>query len=200
LKLRDVLALLAPMVVLAAVASGSSLEQAETRVRASTDSVAAGILDFAPSAAFTQFGNGQSYDELASDSTLAPEAGGTTPFRSMQVAEDGTPLTGATARTLGIRPGEIPTDEGGMVRPGTGGMSVAPDSPYNLQPHRLPVAMGGTGKDPLWWIGESDLGPSLSYRADPELAGHGFVEPSGPMSLEEYIAALESTAGSWSRP
>lgn len=130
---------------------------------------------------------------------IAAEGGGTTLFRSMRVAEDGTPLTGPTARTLGIRPGEIPTDAAGMVQPRTGGMSVAPDSPYNLQPHRLPVEMGGTGKDPLWRIGESDLGPSLSYRADPELEGHGFIEPSGPMSLEDYISALEGTAGSWSR-
>ena len=86
-----------------------------------------------------------------------------------------------------------------MVHPQTGGMSVAPDTPMNLPLHRRPAELGGTGKDPVWSIKESQLGPSLSYRPDPDLEGHGFVEPAFPMSLGDYVGALEGTAGLWCR-
>ena len=51
-------------------------------------------------------------------------------YRAMIPAADGGPQRGSTARTLGARSEvDVPVDAAGRVRPGTGGMSVAPDSP-----------------------------------------------------------------------
>lgn len=85
-----------------------------------------------------------------------------------------------------------------MVHARTGAMSVTPDTPMNLPPHRLPVQLGGTRKDPVWSIGEGELGPNLSYRPDPDLEGHGFVEPPFSMSPEDYVKAFD-TARLWGR-
>ncbi|MCM1236256.1 MAG: hypothetical protein NC489_39755 [Ruminococcus flavefaciens] len=49
-----------------------------------------------------------------------------------------------------------------MVHPKTGGMSVS-SSPKDLPPHRKPPEFGGTGKDPVWKMNTSDLGPDLDY-------------------------------------
>ena len=114
---------------------------------------------------------------------------------------DGLPVTGPTARTLGARPGvDVPVGPDGMVHPGTGGVSVSPDSPLNLPPHRRPPEFGGTGRDPVWRLDERDLPDGLSYRPDPvRPSGHGFVEPSRSMPLTEYQRLLESTRPSWTR-
>jgi hypothetical protein len=118
-------------------------------------------------------------------------------FRSMIEAEDGRPLLVSTARGLGLRAGEIPLGEGGQVEPETGGMSVAHGSPDNLIEHRRPKEFGGTGKDPVWEISADELGEALAFRDDPELEGHGFVEPRYPMHLEEYTLALAETRDIW---
>lgn len=109
------------------------------------------------------------------------------------------PKLGDSARTLGARPGtDIPV-EGGVVRPETGGMSVSPDTPANLPPHRRPPSLGGTGKDPVWNMNSNDLPDGLTYRPDPaNPAGHGFVEPSRPMTYDEYQSLIHSTQGQWS--
>ena len=124
---------------------------------------------------------------------------GTRLYRSMRAGNDGLPITGPSARTLGVRPEvDIPVDAHGSVQPGSGGMSVSPDSPMNLPSHRRPANMGGTGKDPVWCIRACDLGPDLTYRPDPKHpSGHGFVEPARPMSFVDYQRALEGTRGSW---
>jgi hypothetical protein len=50
-------------------------------------------------------------------------------FRSMIEGNGGAPLTGPTARSLGVRPGaDIPVGSSGRVAPRTGGMSVSPDA------------------------------------------------------------------------
>lgn len=120
-------------------------------------------------------------------------------YRAMEVDADGLPMLGETARRLGARPGtDIPLGRDGLVAPGTGGMSVSPDTPENLPLHRRPPEWGGTGKDPVWLIGSLALGPGLVYRPDPELASHGFVEPSRRMPLDAYQAALAGTRAGWS--
>ena len=118
----------------------------------------------------------------------------------MRAAADGLPLVGPTARTLGVRGVELaphhdvpvsdPTD---VVGPGQGGLSVTPDDPLHLHPHRRPASLGGTGRDSMWEIDSADLGPDLVYR--PDHATHGLVEPAGAMTLGEFQFALASTRG-----
>ena len=118
-------------------------------------------------------------------------------YRAMIEAEDGRPLVVSTARGLGLRAGEIPLDEGGRVEPETGGMSVAHGRPEGLVEHRRPKDLGGTGKDPVWEISADELGDQLAYRDDPDLEGHGFIEPRYPMHLEEYTLAIAETRDVW---
>jgi hypothetical protein len=120
----------------------------------------------------------------------------------MREEADGAPRLGASSRTLGVRPGidipaQAPSD---VVLPGQGGMSVSPSDPGNLPAHRRPRNLGGRGDDPVWRIDEEDLGPNLSYRPDPDdPSRHGFIEPSRPMSLQEYQDALGLTRRRWQK-
>lgn len=121
-------------------------------------------------------------------------------FRGMRQAADGFPETDANGRTLGVRPGDIPIDPQGMVRPGTDGMSVAPDDPMSLPEWRRPPELGGTANHPVFQIPQSSLGPDLQYRADPaNPTAHGFVEPSRAMTFDQYQGALWATRKRWSR-
>ena len=121
---------------------------------------------------------------------------GKTLYRGMQETPGGEPAVGLSARTLGARPHvDIPVDPSGSVYPGTGGMSVAPDTPSNLPRHRRPLEHGGTGKDPLWSIQERNLGVHLRYVADTVLVPtHGVIEPTMPMTFAAYQQALTATA------
>ena len=126
---------------------------------------------------------------------------GKTLYRGMQETPDGEPAIGPSARTLGARPHvDIPVDPSGSVHPGTGGISVAPDTPSNLPRHRRPPEYGGTGKDPLWSIQASDLGAHLRYVADAVPAPiHGVIEPSISMTFAAYQQELVETAPYWVR-
>src|SRR5262249_49198777 len=117
----------------------------------------------------------------------------------MQQAADGAPLLGPSARTLGARPQiDLPADTQGMVRPGTGGLSVSPNDLMGLPTHRRPPEFGGTGKDPVWYIDTLDVGTSLTYRLDPaNQVSHAFLEPAFPMPLGEYQDALAATRRAW---
>jgi hypothetical protein len=118
-------------------------------------------------------------------------------FRAMIEAADGRPLTAQTARGLGLREGEIPVDDDGLVRSGDGGLSVAYDNPRNLPPHRRPPEHGGTGSDPCWELSSAQLTEGLEYRPDPDLEGHGFVEPAWTMEYGDYLDALLETRDLW---
>jgi hypothetical protein len=117
----------------------------------------------------------------------------------MKVGGDGYPEVGRTARTLGVRAGvDVPVDEAGQVKPGSGGVSVAPNSPAGLPAHRRPPGLGGTGKDPVWEFDLAELGGSLAYREDPDQPGvHGFLEPSVEMTFDRYERALIETRLAW---
>jgi hypothetical protein len=116
-------------------------------------------------------------------------------YRGMKAGPNG-PETGPSARTLGARPNQdIPVDCNGCVHPGTGGMSVAPNTPKNLPAHRRPPEHGGTGKDPVWSTSSNNLGSDLKYVQDK--ATHGTIQPSRSMTLEEYQKALSDT--NWSK-
>lgn len=111
---------------------------------------------------------------------------------SMQETPGGEPAVGPSARTLGARPHvDIPVDPSGSVYLGTGGMSVAPDTP---------IEHGGTGKDLLWSIQERNLGVHLRYVANTVLVPtHGVIEPTIPMPFAAYRQALAATAPYWVR-
>ena len=98
---------------------------------------------------------------------------------------DGLPRVGPSARTLGVRvPADIAPDADGYVNPGTGGMSVAPESVLNLPNHRRPRAMGqgssGPNTDHVFYIEPGPLeGKGLVTRPDPLAPSvHAFVEPT----------------------
>lgn len=125
-------------------------------------------------------------------------------YRAMKPSEDGLPEVGRSARKLGVRtPREaanpdVPAkadDE--IIRPGTGGMSVAPDEPANLPPMRRPTELGGTGKDPVWEIDTADLSLDLQFRQDK--LTHGLIEPASEMPLSEFETALAATRTKWRR-
>ncbi|WP_165069916.1 polymorphic toxin-type HINT domain-containing protein [Paludisphaera rhizosphaerae] len=121
--------------------------------------------------------------------------GGRILFRGMREDPSGGPLTGPTARTLGVRPGDDIPMVGDRVQPGTGGMSVAPDSPTNLPEHRRPSEFGGTGKDPVWGIGTDSLGEDIVFRQDKPT--HGLLEPAREMSIGEFQEALADLVSRW---
>ncbi len=118
-------------------------------------------------------------------------------FRGMKT--DGAyPLVEQTARGLGVRVGtDVSPDSAGYVHPGHGGMSVAPDDPFNLQQHRRPPAYGGTGADTVWVIGQDQLVARLTFRADG--ITHGLIEPVASTDLSAYRSALAETRENWAQ-
>ncbi len=120
----------------------------------------------------------------------------------MRAGEDGLPRVGETGRYLAVRWSgrfrDIDVGDDGMVRPGTGGMSVSPPPLENLPEQLRPPEHGGYGKDPLFEIDTDDLAPELRYRPDPKNpTGHGFIEPSEPMPFEDYERAIHATRALW---
>jgi hypothetical protein len=125
-------------------------------------------------------------------------------FRGMEPGLDGLPLVGRSVRKLGVRvPGDIAPNADGDVRPGTGGMSVAPGSMWNVPNHRRPRGMlnGSTGDagDRVYAIDPAEIMKRpLSVRPHPpESTLHAHVEPSRQMSLGAYEDALATTRPSW---
>ena len=125
-------------------------------------------------------------------------------YRAMSPDLDGLPKIGRNARMLGVRvPEDIAPDEKGMVRPGIGGMSVAPGSPWTVPNHRRPRGMhrGSTGPsgDYLYSIADASIPvASLAFRLDtehPQL--HAFVEPATSVEHSTYEANLANTRGHW---
>ena len=104
-------------------------------------------------------------------------------------------MTGSTARTLGVRPQEDIPVLRDRVSPGTGGVSVAPESPLNLPSHRRPPALGGTGRDPVWRISVADLGEKVTFRRDKPT--HGLLEPACEMGLDAFQDALAELSPKW---
>ena len=113
----------------------------------------------------------------------------------------GMPLCGPSSRMLGVRlEGDVTIREGGLVWHGGGGMSVAAGHLLNLPTHRRQPRDGGTGKDPVWKIDVGDLPEALAFRTDSTgRRSHGYVEPSEPMHLDDFQAALASTRFWWER-
>jgi hypothetical protein len=150
--------------------------------------------------------NVHTYYAMASDRTpvlvhnsmsiFSPENPDPIIYRSMTPGGDGNPVVGESARNLGVRFGTdiTPDPETGLVCPNTGGMSVAPD-PYALAPFRKPPEFGGTGRDPVWSMPSSDLPDGLTL--NPDTPFHGTIQPSYPMTPEEFSGLLAGTSESW---
>jgi hypothetical protein len=119
----------------------------------------------------------------------------------MKESADGKPVVGRSARELGVRTGtaanpDVPAiDDGDIVSPWQGGMSVAPDDPLHLLRHRRPASLGGVGQDAVWYIETDDLPVDLQFRQDTPT--HGLIEPARSMTLKEYENALASTRQDW---
>jgi hypothetical protein len=153
--------------------------------------------DEAASVVSTVSRNADEAAQFASKSSDELAQGSRKLHRGMKETAEGLPEVGDTARTLGVRPGtDIPV-AGGTVKPGTGGMSVAPDTPRNLPEHRRPPELGGTGKDPVWQINESDIGPNLRFRQDSPT--HGVIEPAAEMGMDAFRKALSDLQGLWTK-
>lgn len=125
-------------------------------------------------------------------------------FRAMEPGPDELPLLGNSARRLGVRvPGDIAPNAAGDVLPGTGGMSVAPGSKWNVPNHRRPRGMlrGSTGHagDRVYSIDQAEIVKQpLNVRPHPPGSTlHAHVEPSRQMSLVAYEDALAATRPSW---
>jgi hypothetical protein len=125
----------------------------------------------------------------------------------MTPAEDDLPVVARSARALGVRVGgpnsDVVLDDEGRVAPGTGGMSVAPTSMWNLPNHRRPIGMGrgSTGKeeDRVFSIERENLAKAdLKVRLDEyRPTKHAFVEPVEPVVLPSYETKLASARADW---
>src|SRR5664279_5980835 len=116
----------------------------------------------------------------------------------MTPTEDSLPSVGPSKRSLGALPSETDSADG-TFGPGTGGMSVSPDSPWHIPHHRRPRWMGrgatGPTQDGVFGIENKALHvTALAGRPDPSNpAMHAFVEPLTTMTYEEYTTALAGT-------
>lgn len=103
-------------------------------------------------------------------------------------ADGAAPLVGDSARALGVRvTADVAPDAENNVGPGAG-MSVTPDDPFKLPPHRRPEAYGGSGDDPVWAIAEEVLPARLMFSLD--RAFHGVICPLTKMALSSYRSSL----------
>lgn len=122
-------------------------------------------------------------------------------YRSMTPAEDGLPIVGQSARLLGLRRGDdVTCDANDLVL--SGGMSVAPETPWNLPPHRRPRHLGrastGNNKDAVYEIGEIDISKEqLTVTQDHE--DHALIHGDGPCHFGELVRRIEATRPSWSQ-
>lgn len=112
---------------------------------------------------------------------------------------DGLPKAGSTRRTLGIAPNDIPP--GDLVRPGTGGMSVALGSFWNLPAHRRPRYLGrgssGSAADHVYVASVPfDHALGLAVRESPP-EHHADVEPRDAAPRSVFESAIQATRPSW---
>jgi hypothetical protein len=116
---------------------------------------------------------------------------------------DNLPLEVESSRGLCVRPiRDIPFDEEeGTVEPGTGGVSVSPDSPEYLPVMFRPPELGGECQDPCWCLEDSDLSEGIVYRDDPGIDGtpHGLLEPAVTMRLDVFQDLVAETRESWTK-
>lgn len=113
-------------------------------------------------------------------------------FRAMKQDSEGYPAVGRSGRTLGVRVDgphrDLPIAEDDTVAPETGGMSVALDKAGNQPKPRLPRALGGEGRDPVFRLFAGVLPETLIVR--PDRYPHACVEPGRRCPLPDFESAL----------
>ncbi len=118
----------------------------------------------------------------------------------MTPSEDGLPLVGPSARCLGLRRAEVTCNADDVVV--TGGMSVAPASPWNLPPHRRPKRMGrastGPNGDWVFEIVEHAL-TSQQLALTHDAPDHALVHGREACRFDELTERLALTRPSWTR-
>ena len=110
-------------------------------------------------------------------------------------------------RGLGVRvegsPRDVVPDASGHVHFGSGGMSVAPCSYWNLAHHRRPRPLGrgstGNVQDRIYSLRIEDVWPTkLAVRADPTRPlHHAFIEPATALRLKDFEEELAATQPRW---
>jgi hypothetical protein len=125
-------------------------------------------------------------------------------FRAMVPDADGFPQPGRSARMIGVRvPEDVIVDGKGFIVPGTGGMSVAPNSEWNVPNHRRPRGMGkgsaGKREDRMYALAAVAIpADKLNARLDPQCPDkHAFMEPTFPVELAGYERDLTETQNDW---
>ncbi len=96
--------------------------------------------------------------------------------------------TQGTVRDIKLHPN-------GTVYPDTGGMTVVPDDPMQMQRHHRPASLLGTGRRPVWSISSARIVNPLAIRQD--TPKHWLIEPALPMQLQTFSDALADTAPFW---
>lgn len=128
-------------------------------------------------------------------------------FRVMKPDASGSsPQVEATARGLGVRPGDLAPCKLGLAHPNQGGMSVAP-ALTDLPPHRVPERLGhllegasGYDSDRVWVVGTGAFSSGLFAQGlvlRVTSTSHGVVEPDEKRPFKQYEAHLAATAGQW---
>ncbi len=129
-------------------------------------------------------------------------------YRAMIEDEDGMPRLAATATGLGIRRnGDIKPDQAGLVHLPAfhprekNGLSCS-QTIAALPLFALPVEWGGSNdKTVVWLIEEAELGAEL-VAGDDAVQGanrHVSIGPSGTMSYDAYVSAIEATRPKWKK-
>jgi hypothetical protein len=130
-------------------------------------------------------------------------------YRAMLEGDDGMPVLGTSAETLGIRKSkDIMPDALGIVhRPNfaprqANGLSCAPTI-QDLPLFVIPRIWGGKNKRTvIWRIDPTDLGPGLIAAEDSDPARpmrHISIGPAQTMPVDDFVTLIESTRPKWQR-
>ncbi len=130
-------------------------------------------------------------------------------YRAMIEGDDGMPVLGTTAETLGVRRDkDIIADPNGMVHlpsftPGdANGLSCAPTI-QDLPRFALPKVWGGRNKRTvLWRIHPTDLGQDLLAGEDSRPGGptkHISIGPARTMPFNDFVQLIEATRSNWQK-
>jgi hypothetical protein len=130
-------------------------------------------------------------------------------YRAMIEDDDGMPLLGPKAETLGIRRNkDIIPDPSGMVhrpnfQPGeANGLSCAPTI-GDLPLFALPQNWGGRNRRTvIWRIDAAELVPELLAVEDSDPnrpTRHISIGPSLTMSFDDYVKLIEATRSKWKK-
>jgi hypothetical protein len=130
-------------------------------------------------------------------------------YRAMIEGDDGMPILGTSAETLGVRRDKdiIPDSSGLVHRPNftpgdANGVSCAPTI-QNLPRFALPQNWGGRNKRTVVWrMDPTDLGPDLIAVEDGDPSRptrHISIGPARTMSFDEYVRLIEVTRSKWQK-